>query len=105
MLLQTSRLFGGEVGAAFVQTLMRVREQIHSDLIGLHLDSLGGQTADGLAAYRNAIGAHTSDLAVATTRATSLLGSAVAKQAAVLPKRRFPGGGDRLRLRPNRQRF
>jgi MFS transporter, DHA2 family, multidrug resistance protein len=83
-LLQTSRLFGGEIGTAFMQTTVRVREQVHSNLIGLHVDSLGGQTADRLAAYRNAIGAHTSDLAAATTRATSLLGSAVAKQAAVL---------------------
>jgi MFS transporter, DHA2 family, multidrug resistance protein len=83
-LLQTSRLFGGEIGTAFMQTLVRVREQVHSNLIGLHVDSLGGQTADRLAAYRNAIGAHTSDLATATARATSLLGSAIAKQAAVL---------------------
>jgi MFS transporter, DHA2 family, multidrug resistance protein len=83
-LLQTSRLFGGEIGTAFMQTTVRVREQVHSNLIGLHVDSLGGQTADRLAAYRNAIGAHTSDLAAATARATSLLGSAVAKQAAVL---------------------
>jgi MFS transporter, DHA2 family, multidrug resistance protein len=83
-LLQTSRLFGGEIGTAFMQTLVRVREQVHSNLIGLHVDSLGGQTADRLAAYRNAIGAHTSDLATVTARATSLLGSAIAKQAAVL---------------------
>ncbi len=63
---------------------MRVREQVHSNLIGLHVDSLGGQTADRLAAYRNAVGAHSSDAALAAGRATSLLGSAVAKQAAVL---------------------
>ena len=83
-LLQTARLFGGEMGTAFMQTFVRVREQIHSNLIGLHVDSLGGQTADRLAAYRNAVGAHSSDLAVAAGRATSLLGSAIAKQAAVL---------------------
>jgi DHA2 family multidrug resistance protein len=83
-LLQTSRLFGGEIGTAFMQTTVRIREQVHSNLIGLHVDSLGGQTADRLAMYRGAIDAHTSDLAAATSRATSLLGSAVAKQAAVL---------------------
>jgi DHA2 family multidrug resistance protein len=83
-LIQTSRLFGGEIGTAFMQTLVRIREQVHSNLIGLHVDSLGGQTTDRLAMYRNAIGAHTSDLAAATSRATSLLGSAVAKQAGVL---------------------
>jgi DHA2 family multidrug resistance protein len=83
-LLQMSRLFGGEIGTAFMQTFVRVREQVHSNLIGLHVDSLSGQTADRLAVYRTAVGAHTSDLAAATARATSLLGSAVAKQAAVL---------------------
>jgi MFS transporter, DHA2 family, multidrug resistance protein len=83
-LFQTTRLFGGEIGTAFMQTFVRVREQVHSNLIGLHVDSLGGQTADRLAAYRDAVGAHSSDVAVAAERATSLLGSAVAKQAAVL---------------------
>jgi MFS transporter, DHA2 family, multidrug resistance protein len=83
-LFQTTRLFGGEIGTAFMQTFVRVREQVHSNLIGLHVDSLGGLTADRLAAYRSAVGAHSSDLAVATERATSLLGSAVATQAAVL---------------------
>ena len=83
-LFQTSRLFGGEIGTAFMQTFVRVREQVHSNLIGLHVDSLGGQTADRLAAYRNAVGAHSSDVAVATQRATSLLATTVAKQAAVL---------------------
>ena len=83
-LFQTTRLFGGEIGTAFMQTFVRVREQVHSNLIGLHVDSLGGMTADRLAAYRNAVGAHTSDAAAAAARATSLLGAAVAKQAAVL---------------------
>ena len=83
-LFQTVRLFGGEIGTAFMQTFVRVREQIHSNLIGLHVDSLGGMTADRLAAYRNVVGAHTSDVAAAAARATSLLGAAVAKQAAVL---------------------
>jgi MFS transporter, DHA2 family, multidrug resistance protein len=83
-LFQTSRLFGGEIGTAFMQTFVRVREQVHSNLIGLHVDSLGGQTADRLATYRNAVGAHSSDASVAAERATSLLASAVAKQAAVL---------------------
>jgi DHA2 family multidrug resistance protein len=83
-LFQTSRLFGGEIGTAFMQTFVRVREQVHSNLIGTHVDSLGVQTTDRLAAYRNAVGAHSSDVAVAAERATSLLASTVAKQAAVL---------------------
>ena len=64
-LLQTSRLFGGEIGTAFMQTAVRVREQVHSNLIGLHVDSLAPLTADRIAAYSAAVGAHSSDLGVA----------------------------------------
>jgi MFS transporter, DHA2 family, multidrug resistance protein len=35
--IQTARLIGVEVGNAFIQTFVRVREQIHSHFIGLHL--------------------------------------------------------------------
>jgi len=83
-LLQTSRLFGGEIGTAFMQTFVRQCEQIHSNLIGLHVDALAELTTIRLQAYRNAVGAHTSDLAIATTQAANLLASAIAKQAAVL---------------------
>jgi DHA2 family multidrug resistance protein len=83
-LLQTSRLFGGEIGTAFMQTFVRQREQIHSNLIGLHVDTLSTLTADRITAYRNAVGAHTSDLATATAQATNLLASAITKQASVL---------------------
>ena len=83
-LLQISRLFGGEIGTAFMQTFVRVREQVHSNLLGLHIDSLGGATADRLAAYRAAVGAHTADAAQASGQATKLLSTAVAQQASVL---------------------
>jgi DHA2 family multidrug resistance protein len=63
---------------------VRIREQVHSNLIGLHVDSLAGLTADRLANYRNAVGTHTADLAIATARATNLLAAAIARQAAVL---------------------
>jgi DHA2 family multidrug resistance protein len=83
-LLQTSRLFGGEIGTAFMQTFVRVREQVHSNLIGLHVDSLAAATADRLALYRNVLASHGADLAATTARATNLLAAAVARQAAVL---------------------
>jgi DHA2 family multidrug resistance protein len=83
-LLQMSRLFGGEIGTAFMQTFVRIREQVHSNLIGLHVDSLSGVTADRMALYRNALAAHGTDLGAMTGRATNLLSAAVARQAAVL---------------------
>ncbi len=36
-MLQTARLFGGEVGTAFIATMARLREQRASNLIGQHL--------------------------------------------------------------------
>jgi MFS transporter, DHA2 family, multidrug resistance protein len=83
-LLQISRLFGGEVGTAFMQTFVRVREQVHSNLVGLHIDGIAGVTTDRLATYRGAIGAHTADLGEASAQAAKLLGSAVMQQASVL---------------------
>jgi MFS transporter, DHA2 family, multidrug resistance protein len=83
-LLQISRLFGGEIGTAFMQTFVRVREQVHSNLIGLHVDGLATQTIDRLATYRGALGARTADLGEAAAQATKLLAANVAQQASVL---------------------
>jgi DHA2 family multidrug resistance protein len=83
-LLQISRLFGGEIGTAFMQTFVRVREQIHSNLVGLHIDGIAGATTDRLAAYSGALGAHTADVGQAAARAAQLLTGAVLQQASVL---------------------
>lgn len=83
-LLQISRLFGGEIGTTFMQTFVRVREQVHSNLTGLHIDSLAGATADRLSAYQATVGAHTADVTTAKAQAAKLLSTAVAQQASVL---------------------
>jgi DHA2 family multidrug resistance protein len=83
-LLQLSRLFGGEIGTAFMQTFVRVREQVHSNLIGLHVDGLAGVTIDRLSAYRGAVGTRSADVTEIGTKAAKLLANAVAQQAAVL---------------------
>jgi DHA2 family multidrug resistance protein len=83
-LLQISRLFGGEIGTAFMQTFVRVREQIHSNLVGLHVDGTAGLTIDRLTAYADVVGAHTADLGEASGRAAKLLAATVAQQASVL---------------------
>jgi DHA2 family multidrug resistance protein len=83
-LLQISRLFGGEVGTAFMQTFVRVREQVHSNLVGLHVDGTAGPTIDRLTAYGGAVSAHTADLGEATGQAAKMLATSVAQQASVL---------------------
>jgi DHA2 family multidrug resistance protein len=49
--LQTARLFGGELGTAFVTTLARVREQVASNLIGLHVQAGDPQVLQRIRAY------------------------------------------------------
>jgi DHA2 family multidrug resistance protein len=83
-LMQISRLFGGEIGTAFMQTFVRVREQIHSNLLGLHIDPLAAETVDRLLAYRGAVSTRTADLATVSAQATKLLAGTLAQQASVL---------------------
>jgi DHA2 family multidrug resistance protein len=83
-LLQISRLFGGEVGTAFMQTFVRVREQIHSNLVGLHVDGTAGLTIDRLTAYGNLVRARTADFGEASGQAAKILATTVAQQASVL---------------------
>jgi MFS transporter, DHA2 family, multidrug resistance protein len=83
-LVQLARLFGGEIGTAFMQTFVRVREQIHSNLLGLHIDPLASATIDRLQLYRDAVGTRTADLAATSVQAAKLLATSVAQQASVL---------------------
>lgn len=47
-MIQIGRLFGNEVGTAFIQTFVRVREQVYSNLTGLHFTATA-QSADSAA--------------------------------------------------------
>jgi DHA2 family multidrug resistance protein len=87
VVLQTARLLGGEAGNAFMQTYVRVREQVDSNLLGLHVMSGDVDTADRLAAYANAIAARSDGVAGASARAASLLVQAIRNQANVLSYR------------------
>lgn len=80
--IQTARLFGGEIGNAVMQTYVRKSEQVHSALLGLHVQAGGGETAARLQHYAGAVSGAGS--AEATGRATGLMAHAVATQANVL---------------------
>jgi DHA2 family multidrug resistance protein len=82
--LQTARLLGGEAGSAFMQTYVRVREQVASNLIGVHVQSGGLLSEARLTAYADAMHARSVGAAEASERAASLLGQAVRTQANVL---------------------
>lgn len=81
-LLQTARLFGGELGAAGMATWVRVREQVASQLIGLNVQAGDLDTVQRLQEYAAAV-ASRSPGAAANARATGLLAQAVRTQANV----------------------
>jgi DHA2 family multidrug resistance protein len=83
-ILQTGRLFGAQIGSAFVQTFVRVREQIYSNLIGLHVDAGSLLTNQRLEDYAKAVTGRSVGDPEAAARATALLARAVQKQAYVL---------------------
>ena len=84
VVLQTARLLGGEAGSAFMQTYVRVREQVASNLLGLHVQSGSVMAGDRLNSYTDALFARSDGLPDASARAASLLGLAVRSQASVL---------------------
>jgi DHA2 family multidrug resistance protein len=83
-LLQTGRLFGAELGSAFIQTFLRVREQLYSNLIGLHVTAGSSLTVERLQDYSRGMAARSTGQAEAGARAMALLAGAVQKQAYVL---------------------
>lgn len=57
-LLQIARLFGGELGQAFVATTARLREQRASNLIGQHLHAGAQDVTERLSVYAHVIQQH-----------------------------------------------
>jgi DHA2 family multidrug resistance protein len=82
--LQTARLFGAQLGLAFVQTFIRVREQVYSNLIGLHVVTGSPLTDQRLQDYAHAVTGRSVGQAEANARATVLLARSVQDQAYVL---------------------
>jgi MFS transporter, DHA2 family, multidrug resistance protein len=74
--LQTARLFGAQLGSAFVQTFVRVREQIYSNLIGLHVDAGSLLTNQRLEDYARSVSGRSVGDPEAAARATALLARA-----------------------------
>jgi DHA2 family multidrug resistance protein len=78
--LQVARLFGGEIGSAFVTTFARVRTQVASNLIGLHVQAGDSSVLQRIQAYAAAT-ARAGDPASAPARGASVLGSVVRSMA------------------------
>ena len=78
------RLFGGELGTAIMQRLVSVREQFHSNMIGLHIDNGSWLTSERLAGMAHALFPNSSGSEEAQARALMVLGGQVKVQAYTL---------------------
>lgn len=80
--IQILRLVAVEFGIAFMATVLRVREQMHSNLIGLHVARGDADVAQAIAARAAMFQAD--GIAEAKARATATLAAAVQREANVL---------------------
>jgi DHA2 family multidrug resistance protein len=81
---QTVRLFGGEIGAAFMQHFIPVREQFHSNILGLGVQVGQFPTDQRIIGLSAGMASHSSGLAAASERAAQILGLQVRQQAFTL---------------------
>lgn len=81
---QTLRLFGGELGTAFMQHFIPAREQFHSNILGLSVQVGQSATDQRLLTLRGGMASHSTSLAAATERAAGILGLQVRQQAFTL---------------------
>ena len=78
------RLLGGELGTAVMQRLVSVREQFHSNMIGLHIDSGSWLTSERVGALAQGLFPGSAGGPDAQARAALVLGGQVKVQAYVL---------------------
>jgi DHA2 family multidrug resistance protein len=79
--IQIARLMGAELGSAVIQTFVRTREQIHSNLLGLHVTDAGTATAGVQAQLSGLFASHAGDPAA---QGIGLLAATVQREAYVL---------------------
>jgi DHA2 family multidrug resistance protein len=77
----TVRLFGGTAGAIYMGHFIAVREELHSNLLGLHVSSGSWITDQNIRAMSAGVYAKSSGMAAAGDRAVDLLGHRVRLQA------------------------
>jgi DHA2 family multidrug resistance protein len=82
--IQIARLFGIELGTAFIQTFVRVREQVYSNLIGQHLSSGSDVPERIVTALSNIFSERANNLGLATNQGIATAGRLVQREAYVL---------------------
>lgn len=83
-LIQTGRLLGNEIGSAFIQTFVRVEEQVTSNLTGLHLQAGADLTEQRTTQLSQIFGDRASSVGDSTGAAFLMLDNLVRREAYVL---------------------
>jgi MFS transporter, DHA2 family, multidrug resistance protein len=83
-MIQVARLLGAEIGQAFIQTFVRVQEQVHSNLIGLNVSAGEAVTVDRTALLSQLLSDQSAGLANSTGAAMLTIGNLVRREAYVL---------------------
>jgi DHA2 family multidrug resistance protein len=82
--IQIARLLGAEIGSAVIQTVVRVREQTYSNLIGLHIIGGAGATEGATTQLAGPFINRPTGLGDPTAQGLGLLASLVQREAYVL---------------------
>ena len=80
----TVRLFGGNVGAVIMGRYIAEREKLHSNLLGLHVESGNWVTAGNIHGLTAGLFSHSPGLAAATGRAVGVMSARLRLQAYTL---------------------
>jgi MFS transporter, DHA2 family, multidrug resistance protein len=83
-LIQTGRQFGSQIGSAFIQTFVRIQEQVTSNLAGLHLQTGADLTEQRNTQLSQLFGDRASSVDHSTSAALLTLDSLVRREAYVL---------------------
>jgi DHA2 family multidrug resistance protein len=82
--IQTARLFGIELGTAFMQTFVRVREQVYSNLIGQHVSSGSDVVERIVTALSNIFSQRANNMGLETSQGFAAAGRFIQREAYVL---------------------
>jgi hypothetical protein len=81
--IQIARWLGSQIGSAVIQTFVRVREQIYSNLIGLHVVTGLPATAQATAQLAGPFGSRATGFGEPAAQGTAVLASIVRREAYV----------------------
>jgi len=82
--IQIARFLGSEIGSALIQTFVRVREQVYSNLIGLHVIAGLPATEQATTQFAGPFGSRATGMGDPAAQGTGVLASLVRRKAYVL---------------------